>query len=172
LPARPRPEGEAWNWAELRESCLREAMTILRNRDDAEEAAQEAMLRSWRWLGQCRAADPLPWAKHISRNEALRIVKRRALRGIELPSDELPEAGSVDLELERLPATESVRNALEQMPATDQLLIRLRYTEDLTQPQLARAFDLPEGTVKIRLHRARARMRALLVAAEAEPAVV
>jgi RNA polymerase sigma-70 factor (ECF subfamily) len=154
----------------LRESCLREAMTILRNRDDAEEAAQEAMLRSWRWLGQCRAADPVPWAKQISRNEAMRIAKRRALRGIELPADEVPEVGSVDPELERVAATESVRSALQQMPATDRLMIRLRYTEDLTQPQLAQVFDLPEGTVKIRLHRARARMKTLMVAAETEAA--
>lgn len=147
-------------------------MTILRNRDDAEEAAQEAMLRSWRWLGQCRAADPAPWAKQISRNEAMRIAKRRAHRRLELAADELPESGSVDPELERLPATDSVRSALEQMPAADQLLIRLRYTEDLTQPQLAEAFNMPEGTVKIRLHRARARMRDLMLTAEAELAPV
>jgi len=144
-------------------------MAILRNREDAEEAAQEALLRSWRWLGQCRAADPRPWAKQISRNEALRIARRRARRGIELPTDELPESGSIDPELERVPATETVRSALQQMAPSDQLLIRLRYTEDLTQPQLAQVFDLPEGTVKIRLHRARNKMK-VLMATEPEQA--
>jgi RNA polymerase sigma-70 factor (ECF subfamily) len=144
-------------------------MAVLRNRDDAEEATQEALLRAWRRLDQCRSADRGPWARQISRNEALRLAARRSRRAVELPTVELPETGSFDPELERLPATEAVRGALQEMPAADRLMIRLRYDEDLTQPQLARAFDLPEGTVKIRLHRARSRLRSLL-GAELEPA--
>jgi RNA polymerase sigma-70 factor (ECF subfamily) len=37
------------------------------------------------------------------------------------------------------------------------VLLLLRYGEDLTQPELARRLDLPEGTVKVRLHRIRKR---------------
>ena len=163
------PQREPWDWAEFREACLREAMAVLRNRDDAEEATQEALLRAWRRFDQCRAADRGPWARQISRNEALRVAKRRANRSLELPATELPEAGTIDRALESVPATQSVRSALSQMPASDRLLIHLRYGEDLTQPQLARAFDLPEGTVKVRLHRARSRLRGLL-GADVEPA--
>lgn len=158
--------GPALDWEDLRRSCLREAMAVLGHREDAEEAAQEALLRSWRRIEQCRA-DPLPWARQISRNEALRIAARRTRRSAELPTDALPEDGEHDAELERLPATEAIRGALRQMSAADQLMMRLRYAEDLTQPQLARVFDMPEGTVKIRLHRARERMRALLATPEA-----
>jgi RNA polymerase sigma-70 factor (ECF subfamily) len=137
-------------------------MSILRNREDAEEAAQEALLRSWRRLEQCRGDDPGPWTRQISRNEAFRVAARR--KRPELLSDELPDVGDVDSELEQLPLAETVRVAMRQMTTADQLLIRLRYTEDLTQPQLAEVFDLPEGTIKIRLHRARAKLRGLLPA--------
>ncbi len=135
---------------------------ILRHKEDAEEAAQEALLRSWKRLAQCRSDDPAPWARQIARNEALRIAARRGRRAVEVPTDVLPENGCIDQELERLPATESVRGALSQISASDRLMIQLRYAEDLTQPQLAEVFGMPEGTVKIRLHRARAKMRTLL----------
>ncbi len=139
-------------------------MAILRNREDAEEAAQEALLRSWRRLTQCRADDPRPWARQISRNEALRIAARRAKRSVEVPTEVMPEGSCVDHELERLPASETLRGALRQISASDRLMMQLRYGEDLTQPQLADLFGMPEGTVKIRLHRARAKMRSLLEA--------
>lgn len=137
-------------------------MAVLSHHEDAEEAAQEALLRSWRRLDQCRGADPGPWVRQISRNEALRVAGRRAQRARELSRDDLPETGSIDPELERLPATQTVRSALRQMTAADRLMMQLRYAEDLTQPQLAKMLEMPEGTVKIRLHRARARMRTLL----------
>ena len=153
-----------WDWARLRQACVREAMSVLRHMDDAEEAAQEAMLRSWRKMDQCRAEDPAPWARQISRNEALRLAAQRSRPEVELPLDDAFEPGALDGELERLPVAETVRDALRQLTTADQLLIRLRYAEDLTQPQLAEVLDLPEGTVKIRLHRARAKMRELLAA--------
>jgi len=139
-------------------------MSVLRHPDDAEEAAQEAMLRSWRKMDQCRAEDPAPWARQISRNEALRLAAQRSRSELPVLVDGLLEPGALDGELERVPLVETVRSALAQLTTADQLLIRLRYTEDLTQPQLAEVLDLPEGTVKIRLHRARAKMRELLVA--------
>jgi RNA polymerase sigma-70 factor (ECF subfamily) len=43
--------------------------------------------------------------------------------------------------------------------------VLLRYWADLTQPEVARLTKLPEGTVKVRLHRARQRLRAALEAA-------
>ena len=49
--------------------------------------------------------------------------------------------------------------------ATDRLRLLLRYWGALTQPEVARATALPEGTVKVRLHRARERLRVALSAA-------
>jgi RNA polymerase sigma-70 factor (ECF subfamily) len=43
-------------------------------------------------------------------------------------------------------------------------VLHLRYAEDLTQIEVARRLGLPEGTVKVRLHRARGRLRRALEA--------
>src|SRR5437764_11921127 len=65
------------DWLALRQYCLREAANVLRNREDAEEAAQEALLRAWRHRGSRRSASWLPWVRTIARNEALRIAENR-----------------------------------------------------------------------------------------------
>jgi RNA polymerase sigma-70 factor (ECF subfamily) len=149
------------DWALLRRLCLREAMRVLNHREDAEEAVQEALLRAWRMSDQCRSA-PLPWMRQISRNEALRIAARRTRLDRELADQEAYEPLVEDSELARVPLAETVRGALAALTPDDQLLIRLRYTEDLTQPQLATLFNVPEGTVKVRLHRARGRLASML----------
>jgi RNA polymerase sigma-70 factor (ECF subfamily) len=153
------------DWAQLRRFCVREAMQVLRHREDAEEAAQEALIRAWRGAEGCRGSSRLPWVRQISRNEALRLAARRARLRRELSAEPVSETAAVDdPALLRVPVTETVRDALSQLTAADRLLIRLRYAEDLTQPQLARVLGLPEGTVKVRLHRARRRLTTLLLA--------
>ena len=70
-----------WRWDELRSRCLRETGQILRRREDAEEAAQDALLRAWRQRHQCQAlGDPEPWVAQIARNEALRTLDKRRRR--------------------------------------------------------------------------------------------
>ena len=49
--------------------------------------------------------------------------------------------------------------ALSVLGPEDRALLRLRYEEDLTQGQVAERLGIPEGTVKVRLHRVRARLR-------------
>ena len=100
------------DWAVLRQSCVREAMLVLRHPEDAEEAAQEAVLRSWRKLEQCSGAELGPWTRQISRNEALRIAARRSRRQCELSPESTPDRGVLDHDLEQVPLKEAVRGAL------------------------------------------------------------
>jgi RNA polymerase sigma-70 factor (ECF subfamily) len=51
---------------------------------------------------------------------------------------------------------------LDALADGDRSLLALRYAEDLTQSEVARRLGMPEGTVKVRLHRARRRLRLLL----------
>jgi RNA polymerase sigma-70 factor (ECF subfamily) len=65
----------------------------------------------------------------------------------------------VDQDVRELAEIIDLREAIAELTPMDALLLRLRYERDLTQPRLARLAGLPEGTVKIRLHRIRARLR-------------
>jgi RNA polymerase sigma-70 factor (ECF subfamily) len=144
---------------------VREATRILGNRDDAEEAVQEALMRAWRKRGACRTPTaPLPWLLQITRNEAMRLAARRSRRQASEVPDAEPEAvpaepPSAESALDRALTSLATEQALSVLGPDERKLIRLRYEEDLTQGQVAAALGVPEGTVKVRLHRVRARLR-------------
>ncbi|MGH2844629.1 MAG: RNA polymerase sigma factor [Thermoleophilaceae bacterium] len=158
-----RPPAREWDWAGLRSRCLREARRVLPSAD-AEEAVQEALLRAWRRRHACRTPHaPLPWVLEITRNEARRLLDQRSRRmGHELVERTPQEPLADDAELAGAATRVTVERALRRLDDTDRQVLRLRYDEDLTQPEVAHRLDLPEGTVKVRLHRARHRLREML----------
>jgi RNA polymerase sigma-70 factor (ECF subfamily) len=153
---------DSWDWDALSSSCLREARRLLGSEQDAQEAAQDALLRAWRGrTHQNLHGAEVCWVRQIARNEALRHLARRA-RTQDLYTqapDELPDAVSSAQDVSHLAEIIDLREAIAELAPRDALLLRLRYERDLTQPRLARLAGMPEGTVKIRLHRIRGRLR-------------
>jgi RNA polymerase sigma-70 factor (ECF subfamily) len=155
--------GRGWDWAALRTRCLREARRVLPGAE-AEEAVQEALARAWTRRDSCRTPDsPLPWVLEITRNESRRLIERRARRQLRTPIEPVPwDPGVEDHVLTGTTTRVSVDQALERLEDVDRRMLRLRYTDDLTQAEVARRLGVPVGTVKVRLHRARGRLRVLL----------
>ena len=118
------------------------------------------MIRAWRNRDSCRTpATPLPWLVQITRNEALRMAARRQRRqACEVP-EWSPDMHAADSGLDRMIDTVATEQAMKVLQPEERRLIQLRYVEDLTQGQVAARLGVPEGTVKVRLHRARARLR-------------
>jgi RNA polymerase sigma-70 factor, ECF subfamily len=147
-----------WDWTAARAICLREARRVLGHSPEAEDAAQEATLRAWRNRGSCRAAGlRQAWLATIARREALRLAAARK----PAPIDGGPEPAGPSHEADALDRV-AVRAALACLAPRDRALLFERYWTDLTQDQLARSLGLPEGTAKVRLHRARAQLRRAL----------
>ncbi len=96
----------------------------------------------------------------ITHHEGLRQATRRRDALI----DDMPalEDGAPDSRLDGAAERLDLRREIGKLSAQDQLLLALRYELDLTQEGIAAVLSLPEGTVKIRLHRARARIRAAM----------
>jgi RNA polymerase sigma-70 factor (ECF subfamily) len=153
---------EDWDWTSARGRCLAEARRILHSQTAAEEAVQEAFLRAWRRRASCRnPAAPLPWLLQITRNEALRLRSRSIMRG-ELPTEDPMTDAEPDPMLEQTINRLDVQRALAELTDEERILIAMRYDDDLTQPRIAELLDIPEGTVKVRLHRLRQRLRLAL----------
>jgi RNA polymerase sigma-70 factor, ECF subfamily len=137
--------------------CLRMAYRYASNPSEAEDIAQDALLRAWRRRSTLRDADRrTPWLATIVRNEAFRQHAR--VRPDPVSVVDLHEG----VEDERVVATveqADLRAALKRLSERDRRLLELRYREDLTQAAIADKLGIPEGTVKVRLHRARNKLR-------------
>jgi RNA polymerase sigma-70 factor (ECF subfamily) len=149
-----------WDWHGARSRCLREASRLLRNPEDAEEAVQEALTRAWRRRRACASPEePMGWMLAITRNEALRLMERRARRtSLEVVTEHAPEGDAVE-PMESAIAGLAAAELLGALNAEERMLVTLRYRHDLSQAEVARRMGLPEGTVKVRLHRLHKRLR-------------
>lgn len=127
------------------------------NPSEAEDIAQDALLRAWRRRSTLREAERRnQWLATIVRNEAFRQHARvRPAPTSVIETYEAVEDAQVVATVERA----DLHAALERLSDRDRQLLELRYTEDLTQQAIARKLGIPEGTVKVRLHRARDKLR-------------
>ena len=144
------------------EIAFRVAYLITRNAADAEDAAQEALVKAWRALGRFRAGAPLrPWLLKIVANEARnrrrsagrreRLALRAASPGEAAPSPE--EAAVAADERARLLA------ALDELPDQARLVLACRHLLALSEEETAAALGVRRGTVKSRSARALERLR-------------
>jgi RNA polymerase sigma-70 factor, ECF subfamily len=148
----------SWDWGELRSFCFRQALRVVDNQESADEAAQEAIVRAWRHRDSCRQPErPLGWLRKIAHNEAVRVACRRPNEV--LVDEPLAGRSGPPDESEVLDDRLLFRAILGTLSPADQELAHLRYYEDLTCAMLAEQFGLSEATVKVRLHRLRARLR-------------
>lgn len=137
------------------------ALRITGNPADAEDAVQDALIAAWRHLAGFRAeARFSTWLYRITANAALAIVRRRR------DTDALPEELTDDRPAsdEREADRDAVRRALAALPESFRVALVLREYGGLSYQEIAAHQGILVETVKTRLNRARAAVRASLSA--------
>jgi RNA polymerase sigma-70 factor (ECF subfamily) len=154
---------------------------LLRNESEAEDAAQEAIIKVYRNLHSFRGdAKFSTWVLSIARNEGLGRLRKRA-SSLEQPLEELL-AGSdseapgeytpalltdwreVPLEaLERRELRECLSRAVLSLPPIYREVVQLRDIDELDVEETANVLGITAGSVKVRLHRARTMLQKELV---------
>ena len=142
----------------------RVAYTILEDREDADDAAQEGFLSAWQAIDRY---DPRrafrPWLTQIVVNAARDLRRRRRVRTTEMldhvsaasRDDPAREVGAMDLG-ERLNA------ALATLPERQRLAVVLFDAEGYPQAEIAAMLGIPEGTVKSDVFHGRRALRKVL----------
>ena len=152
---------DSWDWAELTRFARQVARRSTAVAADAEDVAQEALVRAWRSRGTCRTPDqPKAWLRQIVLNEATRLRQRSAASArVLLNAAAMLHAGEGEDVFADRQTRIDVARALKVLDPLDRALIALRYGADQTQEAIAARMQMAEGTVKVRLHRARVRIR-------------
>ena len=133
---------------------------------EAEELVQEVMITVWQKAGQYdrSRASVSTWVFRIARNR--RIDAQRRLRRPELAAEDPmlrpPELEQPDDLLLRDQLEGIVRAELVKLPKDQLLLLRAAFYDGLSHSEIARAFNLPLGTVKSRIRLAFLRLRGRL----------
>jgi RNA polymerase sigma-70 factor, ECF subfamily len=144
--------------------AFRLATGMLRNRDDAEDAVQEAALKAWRKRSTFHlGAEPRPWFLAIVANEC-RMARRRPvwllfdrLRAEDAPHE---SAGTEADEVEQL------RWALGRVDSKTRLVLVLRFYLDLPNDEVGRILGISAATARVRVHRALKRLRPVIEVSE------
>lgn len=145
------------------------AYLVLRDADEAADAAQEAFVKAYYALPRFRMGAAFrPWFLRIVVNEA-RNRQKASYRRSNLA---LRAAETMDSSVQTLPSPETsalaaeerqvLLDALNQLREDDRLIITYRYFLELSEAEMADALGHPRGTVKSRLARALGRLRIVL----------
>jgi RNA polymerase sigma-70 factor, ECF subfamily len=139
--------------ARYREIALAYAFACLGNRDEAEDAAQEAFVRAYLSLAQFRVSQVWgAWLMRILRNHCTDLKRRKRttetpLWDMELPSD-LPSPETSTLNHER---RNRIAGAICRLPEKYRVPIAMHYLSRRTYREIALALGLPESTITGRL---------------------
>ncbi|HZC25004.1 MAG TPA: sigma-70 family RNA polymerase sigma factor [Candidatus Binatia bacterium] len=161
------------------------AYSILRNREDAEEAAQQAMMNIFSRLSQLGEVEKFKqWAMRVVENEAKMYRRKRRQHLYETMETSEPDAGEEkpfrprqfadwrDLPsdvVEQKEVREAIATALADLPEMYREIFVLRDMQHLDVAETAQVLGIGESAVKTRLHRARLMMRESLTPMFANP---
>lgn len=150
------------------------ARWLVRNPQDAEDIAQEALLRALRFIGGFHGEDARPWLLRIVRNTCYTwLDKNRPAELMTEFDEETHSQASASPEALAIAASDRARlgRALEQLPPRFREVLVLRELEGCSYKEIAQITAIPIGTVMSSLARARQRLqRALLNPARQEAA--
>ena len=144
-------------------------LSMLGKREDAQDAMQETMLRAYRSFSDFREqAQVRTWLHRIAVNACIDLIrKRKNVVSLDALRDEGFDVGderqSSYLKLEESERKRLVNEGLSQLPEEMRAMIVLRDVRGLSYEEVAAVLDLPLGTVKSRISRARNKLAAILL---------
>lgn len=149
------------------------AYRTLQDDEAAADAVQESFIKAYRALGSFQGGSFKSWLIRIVVNtcyDALRSQQRKPTESLDsLPVDSeyagqlIDPAESPETYAERMELSELIERAIGALPAEQRLVLTLYDVHGYSYEEIAEIGDIPMGTVKSRINRARARVRDILL---------
>jgi RNA polymerase sigma-70 factor (ECF subfamily) len=139
----------------------------LRHREDAEDVTQEVLVRLWKNLDSIESQSTATWVMRVARNLVIDVARRRQARtavfadgadvaemAAHVPAGEAPDSAADRTQLWR-----RLDEAVSELNEPYRSIVVMREIQGLDYHEIAAAMNMPLGTIKVYLHRARRRLR-------------
>lgn len=153
------------------------ALRVIHNSQEAEDLAQEAFVRAWLALPNFRAQAAFrTWLYRIVTNLCYNRLPQLRRELLMIECDTLAETEGISIDANPAKDAEAnerrafIHRQIDLLPESYRLLISLRYQQELSYEEIAKVVNLPTGTVKTGLFRAKEHLRETLRTLEEEPA--
>jgi RNA polymerase sigma-70 factor (ECF subfamily) len=147
---------------------------MTRNDEDARDLAQEVFIKVFRLLDRYDEQYAFSsWLFRIATNHCIDHLRRQRLRFMSVERDgageddeaemQIPSPGpEPDVVMERRQALEKLEEVIAELPPHYRVITLLRHDQQLSYEEIAETLQLPLGTVKARIHRARNMIQQML----------
>lgn len=153
-------------WNRYNKQIYAYILKMVRNIDDADDILQDTFIKAYSAIHMYNQSYPFPaWLYKIASNTCIDYFRRKRIRPIAFGGmqqmqtsiqDVLPDTSiQADVNLSNSETKEQLYKAIEKLPDRYRVTIQLRHFEELTYEEIAQKMDVPLGTVKITLFRAR-----------------
>jgi RNA polymerase sigma-70 factor (ECF subfamily) len=160
-------------WEKYHRQIFGMVLKIVRNIDDADDIVQDTFLKAFNALHTYNHAFPFPaWLNKIASNTCIDYFRKKRIRPISIEQlntngidmyDIIPDATiPIDIALIHAETKEQLLQSINQLPARYKECIQLRHFEELSYEEIALKMNLPLGTIKITLFRARKMLQQIL----------
>lgn len=141
-------------------------LRMVRNREDAEEVAQDIFIKAYRSLADFRGASKFStWLYTIVNTSCITFLRKKRLDTHSLDDDKVMEAADSQDSgfranlVEQKSKQAMVSNAINLLNPDDAEIITLFYKAEQTLEEIAQVLRIEVNTAKVRLHRARTRLK-------------
>jgi RNA polymerase sigma-70 factor (ECF subfamily) len=142
----------------LKDKLYRLALRITHDTAEAEDVAEDTMIRAWDRRDDLSGYDSVEAFCHtVARNLAIDRSERMDAQNAELDPDlhAVPDERTPQDEMERTEQHQLVRRLMDNLPPNYRQVLQLREIEEMSYQEIAERMQLTEDQVRVTLHRAR-----------------
>lgn len=144
------------------------ALKMLKNREEAEEVAQDAFLKVYKSLNSYKQESKFStWLYKITYNTCLDRIRKNNRQQNTIDIEKYSEAALVSSDdiigrMEDMERKQLIRECLNLLPGEDGFLLMLYYFEEQSVKEISKIMDITVNHVKIKLHRSRKKLATLI----------
>jgi RNA polymerase sigma-70 factor (ECF subfamily) len=153
-------------WQKYNKQIFANVLKLVRSIDDADDIVQDTFLKAFNALHSYNQTYPFPaWLYKIASNTCIDYFRRKRIRPISIENinreggdiyDIIPDKSTpIDVNIINNETKEELLKAVDELPLRFKQCIQLRHFEELSYEEISIKMNLPLGTVKITLFRAR-----------------